>query len=137
MNLLDIKDLLVLKVVFVYLGKINFTKLNLFRGFYATLPREIIGCSLWFGTYNYLKQKNIHPIISGSLTGAVSWTLSYPIDVIKTRIQSNPKLSYKDAIKMGYLWKGYKYCILRTIVFSSILVPTYELLFNYELFTHE
>ena len=105
----------------------NFTKLNLFRGFYATLPREIIGCSLWFGTYDYLKKKNIHPIISGCATGTVSWTLSYPIDVIKTQIQSDPKLKYIDAIKTGNLWKGFKFCILRTMVYSSIIIPTYEL----------
>lgn len=38
-------------------------------------------------------------IISGGLAGSLSWVLSYPIDVVKTRIQmSNNKIIYKSSL---------------------------------------
>ena len=111
--------------------KKNNIKVNLFRGIFATFPREIIGCSIWFGCYNYFKEQNLNPCLTGALIGTLSWTCSYPIDVVKTRIQTNNSLSYLNAIKKGNLWGGYRYCIFRTIIFSSVMIPTYEYLLNY------
>lgn len=110
--------------------KNNYKSVNLFRGIYATFPREIIGCSVWFGCYNYFKKKELHPVLTGALIGTLSWTCSYPIDVVKTRMQKSNNLSYLDAIKKGNLWSGYRYCISRTILFSSIMIPTYEIIIN-------
>ena len=111
--------------------KNNFKKLNLLRGFYSTMMREIIGSSFWFGTYYGIKDKINNPFITGMITGLVSWTSSYPIDVIKTRVQHNNKISYLEAYKMGNLWSGYRYCFLRSIIFSGILIPSYELINKY------
>lgn len=77
----------------------------LMLGFSTTLLREIPAFSVYFGTYYWLET---HPdygfsapscidemfsadmaklMVAGGLAGQASWTISYPVDVLKTRIQ--------------------------------------------------
>ena len=108
-----------------FLGSICYK--NPYRGILATIPRDIIGCSTFFGPYEYFKQQNIHPLISGGLTGIICWTTAYPFDVIKTRVQSDDTTSYKDAYQKGNLYKGLRFCLIRACLANSILFYTYEL----------
>lgn len=103
---------------------------NPLRGICMTLPRETIGCSFYFGTYNYLKNNNVEPLFGGAIAGIVSWTVSYPFDTMKTKIQLHNKLSYKQAFKQGNYWKGFNYCILRAVIVNSIVLYTYEYMMN-------
>ena len=75
-------------------------------GFTATFLRESIGTSLYFGTYNYLKDNNYNSFISGSSAGVISWIFIYPFDVIKTRLQSGLDKNWKQAIKRGGFTNG-------------------------------
>ena len=70
---------------------------NLYRGWTATLGREVPGFGIYFSTYEYLKdrQKNtifaksyLMPFLNGSLSGAASWLFIYPSDPIKTLMQT-------------------------------------------------
>jgi solute carrier family 25 carnitine/acylcarnitine transporter 20/29 len=78
---------------------------GLFRGIYrgqiTTILREAQGYGLWFLTYEYLMRKTIQNgtsrdqiptwrlAVYGATAGYVLWLGSYPLDVIKSRLQSD------------------------------------------------
>jgi hypothetical protein len=76
---------------------------GLFRGNLATVCREIPGCAVFYGTYEYTKnylQKNYGnlqsaPLIAGGLAGFVGALSSYPQDVLKTKLQCDIGNGYK------------------------------------------
>ena len=70
-----------------------------------TSLREVYACGFYvltyYGTIEYFNNdlSSIATFFLGGFAGVVSWALSYPLDVIKTVIQSNYKeqLSIKSA----------------------------------------
>lgn len=65
---------------------------GIFRGLGATVLRDIPGFSSYFVSYEFLmRQKNdpgvAYTLFAGGTAGAISWILTIPIDVIKTRLQ--------------------------------------------------
>ena len=103
--------------------------LNIFRGWPATIARDSISYSIYFGSYHNLKDYNINTLIAGGSAGWMCWLFSYPIDTIKTRVQSSD-VSYMTVIKQQKLWKGFTYCSVRAIISNAILFYTYELFYN-------
>ena len=95
-------------------------------GFTATLMRESFGASLYFGTYDYLKDKKYNSFISGSSAGVISWLLTYPFDVIKTRLQSGLDKNWKQAVMRGGLTNGLKICLLRSFVVNGFSFMVYD-----------
>ena len=77
---------------------LNKKNINLQTGLLATFVRESIGCSIYFGSYNYLQKKYNNPLLNGGLAGVFGWIYSYPIDVIKTQKQMTNG-SYLNIIK--------------------------------------
>ena len=98
------------------------------KGFSATIIRESVGCSLYFGSYNYLIDRNYNSFISGSTAGTISWLLTYPIDVVKTRIQSGLVNNWSDAIKKGNLFKGLPVCLGRSFIVNGFAFSAYDYL---------
>ena len=107
------------------------SSMNAHRGLPLTLSREVIACSIYFGTYDNFKNLNIPPIIGGSIAGLLSWVTIYPLDVIKTRVQADYSISYKDAILQKKLWVGVNHCSIRAIVNNAVVFYTYEKLTDY------
>lgn len=83
---------------------------GLYRGNYITLVRETIGYGTQFGVYHSFKlfccqrgNKSVEDItnfeymIAGGFAGSLAWLVTYPIDVIKTLIQTGAKL---DCLKL-------------------------------------
>jgi solute carrier family 25 (mitochondrial carnitine/acylcarnitine transporter), member 20/29 len=80
---------------------------GLFRGFIPTYFRDAIGDTFYFTVYNgipiYLygsyyddSQRTFFNIfLSGGLAGVAYWAFTYPIDVLKTRVQSDSITSPK------------------------------------------
>jgi len=99
-------------------------------GLSATFVRESIGTSLYFGTYNKLREYRISPFLSGGLAGTISWLITYPIDVIKTRIQSKEFSTYLNAIKKGGLTNGLFVCLCRSFLVNSLSFSVYDYLKN-------
>ena len=95
------------------------------KGFTFTFLRETGAMSVFFGTYSYLKHKNLNTAISGGLAGLANWTLTYPIDVIKSR-QIAQQLTIKQAFMFGNLWRGYPICAVRAVLINSINFSIYE-----------
>jgi solute carrier family 25 carnitine/acylcarnitine transporter 20/29 len=111
---------------------------GIYKGFKPTLLREIFGYGMYFGAYeyllnNYLAKKNIarqdlslaQVCMFGSAAGYSMWLTCYPIDIIKSRVQtdsfSSPK--YTSAINclttsvraegISCLFRGLTPCLLR------------------------
>lgn len=98
------------------------------RGMLATFLRETISMSTYFGTYAYLREKwDIHPFWAGGLCGLAGWTVSYPVDVIRSRqVVSETRLGFREAMVMGRLWVGFPACAVRAIIVNSTNFAVYE-----------
>ena len=107
-------------------GKKNIYRINPFRGYISTTTRESIAMSIYFGTYHSLIDKQWNPFVAGSLTGAMTWLITYPIDVIKTRMQSDSKITHYQAFKQQNLWKGLNICLLRAFIVNGIAFGIYD-----------
>jgi solute carrier family 25 carnitine/acylcarnitine transporter 20/29 len=71
----------------------------LYRGLLTTVYRQFPSFIIYFGSYDVIKttllqqqqlqyQNLLASIIAGGIAGSLSWAIIYPIDLIKTRIQS-------------------------------------------------
>lgn len=124
---------------------------GLYRGGLLTTAREAQAYGVWFFTYEYLmmretrhtKREDIPTwklMAFGALAGEALWISSYPLDVIKSQVQSdsfsNPRYprGARDAILHTYnaygfagFWKGIAPTLLRAIPASSCTFATVEL----------
>lgn len=67
---------------------------GIFRGLGSTALRDVPGFALYFVSYEYLMQLKSNPgvaytLCAGGSAGAFSWVLTIPIDVIKSRLQTD------------------------------------------------
>jgi len=68
---------------------------GIYKGNLITLLREVPATAVYFATYEYLSKKlrdrhgesNWNPMIAGGVAGLLSWIISYPQDIIKTKLQ--------------------------------------------------
>lgn len=128
--------------------------LGLWTGFNLHLVRDTLGGVLYFGVYESVKQalgsyygdemKNNPWAIpfAGAVCGISSWVATYPIDTMKTRVQSQllqPKavpstnevarqaaaMAAKSASKQGR-WRGIEMVIVRTAIQNMIQMSAFE-----------
>ena len=109
----------------------NSSNTNLFRGTTITSVRESFGTGIYFSSYNYLKNMNLikgdlNILLAGGNAGLLSWLLTYPIDVIKTRIQTGQEKYIKNAFNKGKLYNGLGICLVRSFLVNSIGFYVYE-----------
>ena len=95
------------------------------KGLLMTTTRESIAVSVYLGSYFQLRKNEVSAPVSGGLAGLINWSLTYPIDIIKTR-QMTYNISIREAYLMGNLWKGYHVCAIRALVVNSIGFWVYE-----------
>ena len=98
----------------------------LFTGLRFTMMREIIATGSYFGLYNTLQQNNNNPLISGGITGCISWLVCYPIDVIKTRVQCGEKMTLHKIIHLKNRWNGLSFCLTRALIVNSVGFYVFE-----------
>lgn len=109
------------------------------KGLKVTMLRDSIGYGIYFSMYNSLINDEKEPLwifISGGLSGMVSWLIIYPIDLVKTRIQSGIDNSsiynqLTDIIKKGKIYNGLKYALLRAFVLHGSVFGTFEIIKKY------
>lgn len=95
---------------------------GVFRGFGITLARECQAYGTWFLTYEFLMQNAIRTrgitrelistpelMVYGAVAGEALWLSSYPLDVIKSRIQS-------DALGAASRYQGKWLAVIQHIV---------------------
>ena len=100
------------------------------RGLPTTALREVLATSSYFGAYEFSKERTNSPLLSGGIAGLANWTLTYPIDTIRTR-QIAQNISPTVAFKQGALWKGYAPCAARAIIVNSISFVIYDSIMTY------
>ena len=127
---------------------------GLYRGFISTCLRQSLGFSVYFATYNTIKDHLryhlgaehvwLPSILAGGVSGSFSWSVVYPIDYIKSRIQAIPlstttissrtELSIWNAVnntiqQQGWksLYRGLGITVLRAFPVNGIIFSTYEL----------
>jgi solute carrier family 25 carnitine/acylcarnitine transporter 20/29 len=100
-------------------------------GLFSCWMREIPAGAVYFGTYSVLRQADVPVFTSGSISGAFSWLLTYPMDVIKTQIQSGESTDIRQAIKkMGAgelrIWSGLGFCLTRALLVNGVGFSVFE-----------
>jgi hypothetical protein len=101
------------------------------KGMSICIGREIFSYSMYFHIYYYLKKNNFSILNAGGIAGMIAWFVSYPIDVIKTRIQSGNCKCLISAYKQKNLCRGLFVCILRAYPVNAIGLYSYEFIKNY------
>ncbi|KZF24556.1 mitochondrial carrier [Xylona heveae TC161] len=118
---------------------------GLFRGTSITLLREAHGYGTWFLAYEWLMNAECRRVntpreqlptwkvaLAGGLAGEILWLASYPLDVIKSKMQSDgfgDKMKYKTMRDcfgktwaeegMRGFWKGIAPALLRALPVSA------------------
>lgn len=99
--------------------KQNNLKIKFPNGFLISIIREVPGVYIYFGIINNFKSytKIDSEILTGGTAGVMAWLLTYPLDTIKTKIQSDIKFS--TAIKQPY-FNGLSFCLYRAFIANSL-----------------
>jgi len=124
---------------------------GMYRGLTPTVAKEMIGCGTYFTTYEFLlrklsvssrKRDGIKPSIgvmffSGGLTGVITWTIMFPLDIIKSRVQAQTveMLTIPQVIRNIYheggiqaFYKGWRPAVLRALPAHAAILGTYEVM---------
>jgi len=107
--------------------QINWENIKTQKGLICFSMRESCSFSVYFYTFNKLKEAGVHPFISGGLSGMISWTSTYPLDVIRNR-QLSSNISMYEALKKGNIRAGYSLCMLRAFFVNSSGLYVYDTL---------
>jgi len=129
---------------------------GLYRGMGVTLWRETPAFGMYFATYDTIKERveslleekdDDHPIpshahawaasaLAGGISGAFTWAIIYPFDVIKSQIQTGPldkrismwKVGYNIVKEHGwrYMFRGLGVTLCRAFPVNAIIFPVYE-----------
>ena len=100
------------------------------KGISLSLFREIPANIVYFNSYYFFKDK-YGILTAGGVSGFLSWLLTFPVDVIKTRIQSDNFNNVTQAINKGNLFKGITPCLGRSIIVNSGGFYMYEQVVKY------
>ena len=131
---------------------------GLYRGMLVTLWRETPAFGMYFATYDTIKDRveNIlqekdgnHPIpshahawaasaLAGGISGAWTWAIIYPFDVIKSQIQTGPLEKHlqkgmwtvaSDIVQehgWKHMFRGLGITLARAFPVNAIIFPVYE-----------
>lgn len=116
--------------------KVNMFKDCLFGGLYLGTMGYLSNCQtnhqLYFDTHPY--QANIISLFKGGIAGCVTWTILFPIDTIKTTIQSglgfNVFINNVNTLGPLYMWRGLKPVIIRTFPASALSMLIYDKVYS-------
>jgi solute carrier family 25 (mitochondrial carnitine/acylcarnitine transporter), member 20/29 len=117
---------------------------SLYKGFLNTLWREVPGYALYLSMYQHIKDRHfggtMTPMVSfftGALTGCAVWTVIYPADAIKTRMQSTlTEKKYKNSLDffrksfqsggVRSIYVGLPLALLRAVPLHAGVILGYE-----------
>ena len=139
----------------------NYGVSGLYRGWWATAWREVPAFGLYFSVYDYCKDRVTNMLaeraglteqddvphshlwvsstLAGGLSGSLTWAVIYPIDVIKSRIQTTSMdtplperriwtIGQSLVAKYGwrYMFRGLGITLIRAFPVNGIIFPVYE-----------
>ena len=98
----------------------NLLRFPMYRGLQYSMLREGPAMALYFYVYHKLRDNyNFHPGLAGAMTGVTGWIVTYPVDVVKTRIQASSTMTLKQALAMGNFWHGLNTVIVRAFIVNG------------------
>lgn len=115
---------------------------SLYRGWTATLFREVPGYGLYFATYEAVKKANdgvltpAKAFLTGSACGVVAWTFIYPSDPLKTIMQNNncsARMAFQEiwqAQGIRGFYRGFSWGIARAAILHGGVFLGYETVKN-------
>lgn len=111
---------------------------GLYRGFGITAIRDVPGFASYFVLYEMMMRKSpnpgaFHTLMAGGMAGVFSWVLTLPIDVVKTRLQSDGTSTVSryagitDCVRqsyrsegMSFLTRGMSSTLIRAFLMNSV-----------------
>jgi len=116
---------------------------GLYRGYLSVLGRESTAMAVYFGSYEWLKRRAKREdgtipvglmLLSGGTAGILTWVCNYPIDVIKTQMQSSKKhANITNVVKHIYrtegvrgFYRGIIPCVARAFPVNATVFGVYE-----------
>ncbi|KAK7198278.1 mitochondrial ornithine carrier protein-like protein [Novymonas esmeraldas] len=121
---------------------------GLYTGGLATLCREVPGTAAWCGTYDAVKRwltpAGASPqslpvyqlMFAGGCSGVAYWTIFYPSDVVKTRLQVDPtyaRLGLRGAMARVYaeggvraLYRGWAVTAARSFPSNAVIFAVFD-----------
>lgn len=120
---------------------------GLFRGMVPTILREVPSYGVYFVGYEFLKSRwgdsPVALLMAGGSAGVLCWIISYPFDMIKSRVQAVPDYptpgydlykgvwdcTVKSCKTEGYsvLFRGLNAAIVRAFPVNAMTFFTYEM----------
>ena len=115
----------------------------MWRGQAAAALRESVYGALYFSVFDALRS-SLGPepsfgglLVAGGATGATVWTAMFPLDVVKSIIQSNPALvgpSWLQVVREHYrnegglrgFYKGWSAAMVRSLPAHAVVLATYS-----------
>ncbi len=102
-----------------------------YYGLFSCIMREIPACGIYFGSYGSMRENQYPVLLSGAVAGSLSWLFTYPLDIMKTQIQSGESLNIRVAwnkIKSGKIkiTNGLGFCLARAFLINGIGFYVYE-----------
>lgn len=126
---------------------------GLYRGYTASLIRESTGLGCYFSVIEFLtdyftpvgvtNKKDLPiwvPLIAGGVGGTTYWMFNYPIDYVKTLMQTDKfgDFKYKSTLHcfqtqyaengIRTFFKGYVICMLRSFPVNAAAMMTYRIM---------
>mmetsp|Transcript_6226 Transcript_6226/g.8258 ORF Transcript_6226/g.8258 Transcript_6226/m.8258 type:complete len:293 (+) Transcript_6226:101-979(+) len=120
--------------------------MGLFRGYFPTTCMRVVGLPAYFGaneTSKMILRKQSGDrelgfsslLFCGGMGGVGFWTVCYPFDLIKTRVQlSNEKSPFINAVRaiyrnrgIGGFYQGFFVCILRSFPANAVVFFSVDL----------
>ena len=114
-------------------------KISIINGLKIGSIRSSLFYGVYFESYFKIKEKlnekfskNVltNNLISGGISGCLSWFSIYPIDTIRTRLQTN-NITIKEAIKQKHFYKGLNIALTRAFLVNSVGFYFYEITLKY------
>jgi solute carrier family 25 carnitine/acylcarnitine transporter 20/29 len=109
---------------------------NLYKGFPLEIIRNMLGSTIFMGTYYLLRNnfgENKYSYIYGGVSGISVWLITFPLDTIRTNYQTTNSNNIFTLIKTRFntygltsFYRGIVPVLLRTIPSASLGMYVYE-----------
>lgn len=141
-----------IKKIFIQEQRFN----GLMNGLFCTMLRDVPFYGIYFWSYNYFFlqfdrfnlfgtlsstwKTHFNVLLSGGMSGILTWSLFYPLDSIKTHIQANVygKYNLKTCINsiikehgVGGFYNGLKPCLIRAFPVNAVTFGGTTLVSNF------